>query len=115
MLNAKLMVGALALAISGSTLAELVVANGSDKELNYRMVDKMVCYDTKISVDDQPVDTSIYARLQDVRGEEVQLQIKDIKVRAPNIAAPKVLVMDSVAYSNDEIVWAKNKGWYVCQ
>lgn len=114
MFNANLVIGALALVACSGAMAELVYASSPESKLNYRMVGKVVCYDAKISVDEQPIDASINARLQDVRGNEVQLEVKEIKVSSLAVAAPKVLVMDSVSYSRGETVWAKNKGWYVC-
>lgn len=114
MFKANLMVGALALVACSGVMAELVYVSSPENKLNYRMVGKVVCYDAKISVDEQPVDASINARLQEVRGNEVQLEVKEIKVSALNVTAPKVLVMDSVSYSRGETVWAQNKGWYVC-
>lgn len=113
MLKAKMILAALALAASQGVMAELV-QSGVNSKLYYRLIGQIVCFDTKINVDDQIVDASIYARLQDVRGDQVQLQVTDIKVSSLNIAPPKVLVVDTVSYTRGDSVWAANRGWYVC-
>ncbi|PTQ87968.1 hypothetical protein [Agitococcus lubricus] len=82
------------------------------KGLTYRAVGKAICYNTKISVNDEMVDASIQGQLQEVRGRDLHVLVNTIKA-AEN--PPSVLVMDNVAFSSGEIVWTKNEGWFVCE
>jgi|GEM_PF-5053491 len=81
------------------------------ESLTYRDVGKVICYHTKMMVNEQTVDASIYGKLQEVRGSELQVLVTSIKAAEK---APSVLIMEGVSFSRGELVWSKNNGWFVC-
>lgn len=113
-LKSTVMVGLLALAVSGSVLAEGLYRESAPPLLTARSVGMTLCLSTMVNVDDKPVAASINAQLQGVRGKELSLYINDIKVDADQ-SAPGVIIIGDVSFHRGDKITMQSDGWYICQ
>lgn len=83
-------------------------------KLTYKQEGKAVCYNTRIAIDEQPVEASIRAKLQEVRGAQIHILVDGIKIKSDR-PAPSIIMMNDIAFRRGEQVATNGEGWFVCE
>ena len=83
-------------------------------KLTYKQEGKAVCFNTMIGIDEESVEASIHAKLQEVRGKQIILLVDGINIKSER-PAPTIIMMNGIAFRRGDQVTTEGDGWIICE